>query len=454
MYDFTDLVLLVGTNPLPNFVVAKYFQLTNKNMQRIWLMYSEKTDFHDGTEQYADDIKAVLENDFPTSTLKIIKCNLSNINQKEEITRQVKEHLINKSKEIKKVHLNYTGGTKAMAVHSYRSLENGLKEHWVSDFSASYLDARDFHLKFDQNREKSTGDIRKLIKLDLSDLFRLHNTGRISGQKEYIQTLTAEQLEKIMQCVADLANVEKLHEIGAWVNLADDSSNGEKSLINRPKYRVTSSNEDIKNVIDNRFYDYSQKNNPELFAFLAAFPNEDTFLDNNGNWIYDNFGISGNSNNTSQLKKFLQGTWLEAYVYWVLKEKIKEEGIKYSDVFTNYELQTIKGPGSQKFEVDVMVMNGYQICGISCSITLSKNKEKTPSALKNKGFEVILRSSQMGGDEARAVLVTLLEPEKVINLENDLKASLGANGSRLMVLGFKDLKIDTMWEKLKKHIYE
>lgn len=420
-------------------------------MQRIWLMYSEKSDFHAGTEQYAENIKAVLKDDFQSSSLEIIKCNLSDISQAEEITRQVKEHLIKKSREIKKFHLNYTGGTKAMAVHSYLALQNGLKEHWISDFSASYLDARDFHLKFDQNREKSTGDIRRLIRLDLSDLFRLHNTGQISGQKEYIQKLTPEQLEKIMQCVADLANVEKLHEIGAWVNLAD---NGKKSLINRPNYLVTSSNEDIQNMIDNRFYDYSQKNNPDLFAFLAAFPNEDRLIDNNGNWIYDNFGISGKSNNTPQLKKFLQGTWLEAYVYWVLKVKIKEAGIERSEVFTNYELQTIKGPGSQKFEVDVMVTNGYQICGISCSITSSKKKEQTPSALKNKGFEVILRSSQMGGDEARAVLVTLLEPEKVINLENDLKASLGANGSRLMVLGLKDLTMDRMWEKLKKHIYE
>ena len=82
-----------------------------------------------------------------------------------------------------------------------------------------------------------------------------------------------------------------------------------------------------------------------------------------------------------------------------------------------------------------------------------ENKQRIPAVVKTKGFEVILRSSQMGGDEARAVLVTLLEARNAINLENDLKASLGASGSRFMVLGIDDLKIERMWDKLEKHIY-
>lgn len=453
-YDFTDLMLLVGTNPLPNYVVAKYFRLTNNNMQRIWLMYSEKSDFYEGTAQYAANIKAVLEEGFEKNPLKIIKCNLTDISQAEEITRLVKEHLKKRAREIKKVHLNYTGGTKAMAVHSYRALENGLKEQWLTDFSASYLDARDFRIKFDQNPEESTGDLRTLIHLKIDNLFKLHNTGQINGTKEYIDTLTSEQLEKTMQRVANLASANKIHEIRAWFNLANSSANGEPGLIDRPKNRGTRSDKDIRNMINSRLCIYSNKTHSELFALLNAFPEEDRFVNDNGKWIYDNFGISGNSNNTSKLKKFLQGTWLEAYVYWALNRKIKEEGIKRSEVFTNYDLQTIKGPGSRKFEVDVLVTNGYQICGISCGTALSKDDETTPLALKNKGFEVILRSSQMGGDEARAALVTLLEPRKVINLENDLKASLGANGSRFIVMGINDLQIDRMWKKLKKHIYD
>ncbi len=59
--NFSNLVLLVGTNPLPNYVVAKYFCSNNKNLRRIWLLYSEKTAFEEGTKQYAEDIEAVLK---------------------------------------------------------------------------------------------------------------------------------------------------------------------------------------------------------------------------------------------------------------------------------------------------------------------------------------------------------------------------------------------------------
>lgn len=39
---FSDLVLLVRTNPLPNYVVAKYFIKSNPHLRNIWLVYSER----------------------------------------------------------------------------------------------------------------------------------------------------------------------------------------------------------------------------------------------------------------------------------------------------------------------------------------------------------------------------------------------------------------------------
>ena len=187
--------------------------------------------------------------------------------------------------------------------------------------------------------------------------------------------------------------------------------------------------------------------NTVLFDCLSIFPEQERFADKDGNWIYNNFGISGKADNSKSLTNFLTGKWLETYVTWVLNKKIAEHKIGRSKVISNYELRTKKGTGSHKYEVDVLVTNGYQLCGISCSA--SSNND----SLKNRGFEVILRSSQMGGDETRAVLVTLLETQNEFSLENDLKASLGASGSRFLVLGIDDLKIERMWDKLEKHIY-
>jgi hypothetical protein len=61
--DFTDLALLVGTNPLPNYVVIKYFLKCNKQLQRIWFFCSEKTLVQAGTSDLANNIEAVIKDE-------------------------------------------------------------------------------------------------------------------------------------------------------------------------------------------------------------------------------------------------------------------------------------------------------------------------------------------------------------------------------------------------------
>jgi hypothetical protein len=459
-YDFTDLVLLVGTNPLPNYVVAKYFHVANTDMQRIWLFYSERSRFYAGTGQYADNIEGVLRKELIPRTPEVVKAPLSNISQANVILDQVKKHLMKRESDIKKIHLNYTGGTKAMAVHTYRVLENKLKACWRDNFSASYLDARDFNITIDQYPEKLTGDLRKLIQLKWEDLFALHNNEIKSIKNNYLYNIEISRQEAIMQSFAEMAARDKLLDFRSWVNTAnrnnsqrENAPDKEKGLFNNPKDSI--SDKEVENIINIRLKAYTPDNNPELFDCLTTFPEADRFATKDGKWLYNNFVISGNSNNSSRLTEFLTGKWLEAYVAWVLSKKIDEYKIERSYVVANYELKTRKGRGSHQYEVDILVTNGYQICGISCGTALEyeRGTQKIPAAIKTKGFEVILRSSQMGGDEARAILVTLLEARNAVSLENDLKASLGASGSRFMVLGIDDLKIERMWDKLEKHIY-
>ena len=347
-----------------------------------------------------------------------------------------------------------------MAVHTYRVLENKLKACWRDNFSASYLDARDFNITIDQYPEKLTGDLRKLIQLKWEDLFALHNNEIKSIKNNYLYNIEISRQEAIMQSFAEMAARDKLLDFRSWVNTAnrnnsqrENAPDKEKGLFNNPKDSI--SDKEVENIINIRLKAYTPDNNPELFDCLTTFPEADRFATKDGKWLYNNFVISGNSNNSSRLTEFLTGKWLEAYVAWVLSKKIDEYKIERSYVVANYELKTRKGRGSHQYEVDILVTNGYQICGISCGTALEyeRGTQKIPAAIKTKGFEVILRSSQMGGDEARAILVTLLEARNAVSLENDLKASLGASGSRFMVLGIDDLKIERMWDKLEKHIY-
>lgn len=60
-FFFTDLILLIGTNPLPNYIAAKYFLDNHSDLKNIWLIYSEVAQFQHSTKEFADNIKKVLE---------------------------------------------------------------------------------------------------------------------------------------------------------------------------------------------------------------------------------------------------------------------------------------------------------------------------------------------------------------------------------------------------------
>ena len=430
--NFSNLVLLVGTNPLPNYVVAKYFCSNNKNLRRIWLLYSEKTAFEEGTKQYAEDIEAVLKKEIKPD-IQIEKSPLSDISRDCIIMRNLDDQLLQGIDRNSKVHLNYTGGTKSMAVHVYRFLEKNLNNR----FSASYLDARNYCIVFDNRIEKDTDDLRGNIKISWDDLFQLHNCERTLGETKYLDCLEQVEKENLLQRMINMAEKGKLLEIKKFYQECNNIG-----LFSKPK-----ENE----AIDIKLASFNPKNNPELFEFLAAFPEEDRIVDENGNWLYDNFPYSGKnrSKNTNKLNGFLSGKWLEAYVYWVIKTKKPE-----LDPIIN--LSALKKNTPKTFEMDILVKNGYQICGISCGTAAGKGCE---SQLKQKGFEVILRSRQLGGDEALAILVTILQEkdpgdkEKIRNLEQDLKDSTRTNPQKFIVLCAEDLHPNKLYEKINEHFY-
>lgn len=167
--NFSDLVLLVGTNPLPNYVVIKYFLKHNEKMERVWFVYSEKTNSQVGTEKYADNIKEVIENEISNNSLDFKKVLLRNVGSARVIRQDLEKNFIERASNGSIFHLNYTGGTKSMAVQTY----NFFKKKYDSS-SFSYLDSRDFMLKGDESEDFVTKDLRHEIVLSLISLINLH----------------------------------------------------------------------------------------------------------------------------------------------------------------------------------------------------------------------------------------------------------------------------------------
>jgi hypothetical protein len=197
--DFTDLALLIGTNPLPNYIASKYFIEENKYLKKIWLICSEENlnINQNSTGKYAANLKELLlkeeaSSDCINGTQKIEFPEIiyiEDIGSKKIIEKQL-EKIVKDSKN-RKLHLFFTGGSKAMSAYSYFYL----KEKFTNKFSASYLSARDFKIMFD-DEENITENIANKIKINFNDLIKLHGFEKREIKKKMIFLLNLKNLLK------------------------------------------------------------------------------------------------------------------------------------------------------------------------------------------------------------------------------------------------------------------
>ena len=134
---------------------------------------------------------------------------------------------------------------------------------------------------------------------------------------------------------------------------------------------------------------------------------------------------------------YIMGGWLEQYIFDILEEMRDELGL--SDLAWN-----VRGRlGERGFELDVVAIQGYKCYTFSCSVT------SRISDIKCKGFEVVVRTEQIGGIRATPILVSLISDENKRQFENDWRSSPGR--SHLHLLTFSDLTSEPqLKENLRK----
>lgn len=424
-YNFENLILLVGTNPLPNYVVAKYFLINNQNLKKIWLVHSEKQNDDAGTKEIAERIKDVIQKEHPKMNFDY--CPLADISNARTIKSTVERIILPK---IDSMHFNYTGGTKAMAVHVYRAIERAEN---IRDRSFSYLDAREFRLKDDMDGFK-TDDLRKSIKISFETLMNLH--GYEKSQQG--QNFSGEDWNAVLNEFGKIINDGKLKDYLNW----------KKDIIRKIYYNKKGEFDDkikdvqlrikcnLDNVNKHPFRDCALK-------IITKIPKEYSILDDNCNlWIPED-GIS-KINFKTRIEPsigFLDGKWLENYVYRILKKGFNEE----IPIELNWHLTKISN--KKPFELDIILLIGYQINGISITT------DHTEDRCKLKGFEILHRVKQIGGDEAKAILITCLahngeRGDQIRIMEEDLKTETGGT-EKLRVLGIEDLAENELLQKIK-----
>jgi hypothetical protein len=415
---FEHLILLVGTNPLPNYIVAEYYLKNNNDLKVIYLVHAEKTGRQQATKTQAENLERVLKRRHAGKLLfPLPAISISDVSNATRIFEDINKKLISKFPDKCNVHLNYTGGTKALSVHVYRSIEH--EEKKIAGKSFSYLDGRNFMI-VDDDKGMIAGDLLDKVDISFEELIALHGFKRRNKDSK----IDFSEANKVFAALIDNGTLTE------YCN--------EKTGYNRTKFESNKKRGELAKTIKELKVDELKQLQPNnvFLAVIKVIPE--------GFQLFDKEGSFQEPENNSKCKnaiKYLDGGWMEDYVHDVLKDQLNDGN---TEIKKNWEID--KDGWKTYFELDVILIRGYQLIGISCTTSSVKH------ICKNKGFEIIHRTRQIGGDEARAVLVTMVDDDVKEKLQKELELNTGITSSNILVLGENDLPEQRLLRKLKPFI--
>lgn len=442
-YKVDHLFLLIGENPLPNYVAARL--LLNKGGTP-YLVYTS------GTDKSAERLQKILSNEL----IGLQTAILVPLNDDESDAYQIQEAIGKELEEIKdgKIGLHYTGGTKAMSVHSYRKLcyekPDKNKDYYIkrSNLFFSYLDPRRLEMCID--REEGKGYPIKvtpaMLQVQLCKVFQIH------GWVWNSDPIYSPQLAEAAQAFAEFHEQGELVQLWRnWCNniLREQTRNKD----NKDKWLNKTSLEKVSPLTLEMV-----KCQPKIVKALSQLgvTGESLLLQTikeraiaEGKTKKDEGKIKKDKKFKFELEdvcKWLDGEWLEHYVLQQVQAIPQDLAIHCSA--TSF---WIKDPNSKKnkFQFDVAFMRGYRLFAISCTTSTDK------SLCKSKLFEAYIRAQQLGGSEARVALVCCVSNEdkdaegkkkytkdaletEILNVLNPTPES-GKRDYRLVVFGREDL---------------
>ncbi|MFC1466957.1 MAG: Card1-like endonuclease domain-containing protein [Candidatus Brachytrichaceae bacterium NZ_4S206] len=395
-YRTDHLILLVGGNPLPNYVAARLLA-----KQRITLIHSQ------GTQAVAERLKAQVESVDPDCCVTLCEVDEA---RAPSIYAGVRDALKGESG---RVGLHYTGGTKAMAVHAYHAVADWACEHDKS-FVASYLDARRQELVIDDQRDPVTRYIGDALQLTLQEMLDLH------GWSPKHEPRTTPLLPETARAIARAcAEDQHIHIYQRWK---------EDILYACCKKNDSSEKWRSKGQLKQTLLPWPAGGS--LDAVTQSLKRE---LDQDGDHL--DIGAAARRLDLSEPEdfcKWLDGLWLEHYVLDELSRLSQPEAKPNpGQIFQGINVQT----GQVELELDVATLVGYQLFAFSCGTVVGKEAK---SQLKLKLFEVLLRARQLGGDQARIALVSLYDDP--VGLQAEARQQIDPeNQAQIRVFGHRHL---------------
>ncbi|HOS96895.1 MAG TPA: hypothetical protein PLR71_00300 [Deltaproteobacteria bacterium] len=367
------LALLVGSNPLPNYVTARY------------LLDRSRTDT--GIAPVPDVILLLSSKEtVPIGETIIRKLGLPvgqyvhrTLMEGQRDPHTISDSLrkavdsISAKTSIASLHLNITGGTKPMAVFATLA---GLSLPKDCPFLVSDLDPQRHIIRVtswcqEEVQESYLPPRGTLLSvpalgLQVKDILQLHESrfkivdnGSSAPIKfhsqPYSEKFYAESLGKDSQTWFEHLNSIKVHR-----------GRSKNSLL-----------ESFEKVMDYR-------------PFIEVFPSMAPYFTSDGRLSQD-VDIVG-------LLRLFQGGWLEDMVLRAFRDLAGSGQIALSDYRKGVEVEYDRRPA----EIDLIAMRGYQMYLVSCTRS-SQIKD-----VKRKAFEALYRAEQLGGEHAQVVVVSVM----------------------------------------------
>lgn len=412
------LILNIGGNPLPNYIIAKYAIIGNNpsipKPSIVILIHS------DNTQEFAENIITNLIRELGVNRTIFKRISIGNTPRNlESIKRPLSISLgakLDRSKMISSIHFNYTGATKSMMLGGYIILSEYILSILESNrnfkFLLSDLDPDSFKIRLKTylykgyNLKQKTEiipegpiDLRDSIKFsydNIRTLFALHNIYyKNPKDKNYDKTSSFYNPEKA-QLILRMINNSNRALFKAWRDGASYYNN---------KKKLPHKFYDLKNLLLNTNLNYVRT---EL--------NKHT-TDRQGNYI--RLGADALT--------YISGGWLEDFIYSSIKGDTQ-----IAAAIDFMEKGVIAYYGERKMELDTILINGYQLIIVSVTTTTKL------FTAKRKAFEVLYRTQQLGGEHAKAIFISLLDKQTLDMLRRDL--SLYIDNGRLYLFGIDPTK--------------
>lgn len=407
------LFLLIGENPLPNYVAAKTLL---REGGKPCLVYTEHTK---DAARILQEILNLDENDkrclgkHESNAFEIRKA----IKNKLE---EIKDENIKAGKDPSKIRfgLNYTGGTKAMAVHAYQAF---LELQLSPEPYFSYLDSSTLKMMFDQRNSLPIPlDVPKnLLNIDDETLFKLHEL----YWKKDKQPLKEPKLIDISKDLLTIyMNDSKRSEFDTiWLNWCEKVLTPKTQNQNRSGKYIDWKDE--KELIKTPEMEFNL--DPKAKLLIDIFIKHSLVLDNK--LSLQMIKEKGKFQKLYHVCEWLSCGWLEHYVLSEVQKISVNPLIDASAMSFNI----IEQPEDEweKFQFDVAFRRSYQLFAISCTTSRATDR------CKEKLFEAYIRAKQLGGSEARVALVCFhKKPRDIVKNFNSL-----IKDKKIAVFGHKHL---------------